>query len=223
MSQQTRFWIAFGDIHQSTSLPKLIPDIDKADGIILTGDLTNHSPEGAVEKVWESVYSRNANILGQAGNMDRSNVTDFLKSKEANLHCEVRELAPGIKIMGVGCSIQTPFGTPSEVSEEEMSQMLEETYAKAGYYDRLILAVHDSPHNTALDVIGNGMHVGSKSVRAFIEKHQPDIVISGHIHEGFGEDVIGESPVFNPGMASGGGYVKISLKDGELNATLKKV
>ncbi len=223
MPENNKNWIAFGDIHQSTSLPALIPGLDEADAVIITGDLTNHSPEGAVEKVWNSIYTRNTNIFGQAGNMDRSNVTDFLKSQNANLHCEVRELAPGIKIMGVGCSIPTPFGTPSEVSEDEMAAMLAETYAKVGDYDKLILAVHDSPYGTALDVIGNGMHVGSRSVRAFIEKHQPDLVLSGHIHEASGQDSIGKSIIFNPGMASGGGYVQITLENDELTATLKQV
>ncbi|WP_027720696.1 metallophosphoesterase [Maridesulfovibrio zosterae] len=223
MSKKDTYWIAFGDIHQSLNLPNLIPDIDKAAGVIVTGDLTNHSPQGAVEKVWDSIYHLNPNILAQAGNMDRSNVTDFLKSKGANLHLEVRELADGIKIMGVGCSIPTPFGTPSEITEEEMAEMLAETYSRAGKYDKLILAVHDSPYNTSLDMLSNGMHVGSKSVRTFIETHQPDIVISGHIHESRGEDSIGKSRIFNPGMASGGGYVQINLSNQTLDATLKQI
>ncbi len=125
--------------------------------------------------------------------------------------------------MGVGCSINTPFGTPSEISEDEMTQYLEDTYHELGDYEQLLLVVHDSPFNTKLDVIGNGMHVGSKSVRNFIEKHQPDIVLCGHIHESRGEDYIGKSRIFNPGMASGGGYVLVSIEDGKLDATLKQI
>ncbi|WP_320171651.1 metallophosphoesterase [Maridesulfovibrio sp.] len=222
MPENNMTWIAFGDIHQSNGLPARIPEIKNADAIIVTGDLTNHSPEGAVEKVWDSIYTFNPRILAQAGNMDRSNVTEFLKEKNANLHCEVRELAPGIKIMGVGCSIPTPFGTPSEVTEEEMASLLEETHSLAGDYEKLILAVHDSPHGTSLDKISNGMHVGSRSVRSFIEKYQPEIVVSGHIHESSGEDVLGKSRIFNPGMAAEGGYVLITLENGNLDAVLKQ-
>ncbi|SMF32838.1 metallophosphoesterase family protein [Desulfovibrio gilichinskyi] len=221
MAENILKWIALGDIHQSLSFVSIIPEIKKADGVIITGDITNHSPQGAVEKVWGVIHDQNPNILAQIGNMDRANVTDFLKSKEANLHLETRELAKGIKIMGVGYSIPTPFGTPSEVSDEQLGQWLEETYAKIGDYDQLILAVHDSPYNTKLDVISNGQHVGSRSVRNFIEKVQPDIVVSGHIHESSGEDIIGKSRIFNPGMASGGGYVLITLQDGKLEAALK--
>ncbi len=221
MAENIHKWIALGDIHQSLSFVSIIPEIKEADGIIITGDITNHSPQGAVEKVWGAIHDQNPNILAQIGNMDRANVTDFLKYKKANLHLETRELAKGIKIMGVGYSIPTPFGTPSEVSEEQLGLWLEETYAKIGDYDQLILAVHDSPYNTKLDVISNGQHVGSRSVRNFIEKVQPDIVVSGHIHESSGEDIIGKSRIFNPGMASGGGYVLITLQDGKLEAALK--
>ncbi|WP_291329137.1 metallophosphoesterase [Desulfovibrio sp. UCD-KL4C] len=221
MAENIQKWIALGDIHQSLSFVSIIPEIKEADGIIITGDITNHSPQGAVEKVWQTIYDQNPSILAQIGNMDRANVTDFLKHKEANLHLETRELAKGIKIMGVGYSIPTPFGTPSEVSEEQLGLWLDETYAKIGDYDQLILAVHDSPYNTKLDVISNGQHVGSRSVRNFIEKVQPDIVVSGHIHESSGEDTIGKSRIFNPGMASGGGYVLITLQNGKLEAALK--
>ncbi|NDV24221.1 metallophosphoesterase [Desulfovibrio sp. JC022] len=223
MSESKKDWIAFGDIHQSLKFVELLPGLEEASGVIITGDLTNHSPAGTIERIWDTISSRNKNILAQLGNMDRNNVTDFLKGKGANLHCEVRELAQDIKIMGVGCSIPTPFGTPSEITEEEMTRFLEETYARLGEYKQLILVVHDSPFNTKLDVIGNGMHVGSKSVRSFIEKHQPDIVLCGHIHEASGEDNIGKSRIFNPGMASGGGYVLVSIENGKLEATLKQI
>ena len=223
MAKPQKQWIAFGDVHQSLRFVDLIPEIENAAGVIVTGDLTNHSPAGAVEKVWDAIYSKNNNILAQQGNMDRDNVTEFLKSKGANLHCESRELAPGIKVMGVGCSIPTPFGTPGEISEEEMSRYLNETHAGLGDYEQLLLVVHDSPFNTKLDVISNGIHVGSKAVRDFIEKHQPEIVLCGHIHEAQGEDSIGKSRIFNPGMASAGGYVLVSITDGKLDATIKQI
>ncbi len=223
MSENSRFWIAFGDVHQSASMASFIPDIEKAEAVIITGDLTNHSPAGAVEKVWDTVSAANPNILAQRGNMDRDNVTLFIQGKNANLHCEVYELAPGVKLMGVGCSIFTPFGTPGEVSEEQLAQWLDETYARIGDYEHLVLAVHDAPKDSRLDVLTNGMHVGSASVRAFIEKVQPEVVVCGHIHEAAGEDFIGNSKMINPGMLSGGGYVRISLADGKIEANLERV
>lgn len=222
MSETNMNWIAFGDIHQHLNFISLIPELPEADGVIITGDLTDYSPPGAVETVWSTIAAINPEIMAQGGNMDRENVTNFLKSKDANLHLETRELAPSVKIMGVGCSIPTPFRTPSEVSEEKMSTWLEETYTNLGDYSQFILAVHDAPYDTKLDIISSGLHVGSHAVRNFVEQHQPEIVLCGHIHESCGEDFIGSSHILNPGMASDGGYVKITLKDGKLEATLKK-
>lgn len=222
MSKNEKFWIAFGDIHQSASKVSLIPEIEKAEAVIITGDLTNLSPAGAVEKVWDTVSAYNQNILAQRGNMDRENVTLFLEGKKANLHCSVYELASGVKLMGVGCSINTPFSTPGEVSDEQLAEWLDETYAKVGKCEHLILAVHDAPKNSKLDVLTNGIHVGSASVRAFIEKIQPEIVLCGHIHEAAGVDFIGKSKMINPGMLSGGGYVLITYADGKLEAELRQ-
>ncbi|WP_027179735.1 metallophosphoesterase family protein [Maridesulfovibrio bastinii] len=223
MGETPKFWIAFGDIHQSAALVSRIPEIDQAEGIIITGDLTNLSPDGAVEKVWETVASANPNILAQRGNMDRENVNSFLDGKNANLHCSVHEIFPGIKLMGVGCSMTTPFATPGEVSDSQLAQWLDETYATAGDYKQLVLAVHDTPKDSKLDVINGGAHVGSAAIRAFIEKVQPSVVICGHIHEASGTDYIGNSKIINPGMLSEGGYVLLTETDGNIEATLKKV
>jgi Icc-related predicted phosphoesterase len=56
-----------------------------------------------------------------------------------------------------------------------------------------------------------GTHVGSKSVRDFIEREQPDVVICGHIHEARGQDAIGRSKIVNCGPASKGYYAVIEI------------
>lgn len=223
MSENEKFWIAFGDIHQSASAASRIPDIEKAEALIITGDLTNLSPDGAVEKVWETVTSLNPKVYAQRGNMDRDNVADFLSARNANLHRSVYELAPGVKLMGVGYSVVTPFSTPGEASEELIAEWLDETYAQVGEYENLVLAVHDSPRDSNLDRINSGAHVGSQSIRKFIEKVQPDVVLCGHIHESAGTDIIGKSIVINPGVLSNGGYILIRYREGQLSAELKQV
>lgn len=47
-----------------------------------------------------------------------------------------------------------------------------------------------------------GKHAGSKVILEYIKKHQPSYVFCGHIHEGEGKVKIGESEVFNLGVAS---------------------
>ena len=48
---------------------------------------------------------------------------------------------------------------------------------------KTIYVIHAPPYNTNLDIITTGTHVGSKSVRNFIEKEQPFLTLHGHIHE----------------------------------------
>ena len=75
--------------------------------------------------------------------------------------------------------------------------------------------------STPLDMVTNGQHVGSKAVRDFIENYQPDICVTGHIHEGKGEFRIGETLILNPGPLKNGGYVEIIADTGSLKGTLK--
>jgi uncharacterized protein len=64
---------------------------------------------------------------------------------------------------------------------------------------------HSPPRDTACDLTKTGAHVGSRAIRRFIERHQPPLVLSGHIHEApryssSYRDTIGQSVVVNPGQ-----------------------
>jgi Icc-related predicted phosphoesterase len=68
-----------------------------------------------------------------------------------------------------------------------------------------LFVLHSPPRNTHCDVTGGRQHVGSRAVRRFIERHQPPLVLSGHIHESprmtsFYRDTIGRTVVVNPGQ-----------------------
>lgn len=51
--------------------------------------------------------------------------------------------------------------------------------------ERTIFVSHAPPYGTTLDVMSNGIHVGSKAIRTYIETNQPLISLNGHIHESF--------------------------------------
>ncbi|MBI2147282.1 metallophosphoesterase family protein [Candidatus Woesearchaeota archaeon] len=73
------------------------------------------------------------------------------------------------------------------------------TIKKARIDDKVILLLHGPPHGTRLDMVVSG-HCGNKDYTAFIKKHQPDLVLCGHIHEGFGKvQKIGKTVLLNPG------------------------
>ncbi|MBW2974393.1 metallophosphoesterase family protein [Candidatus Woesearchaeota archaeon] len=64
---------------------------------------------------------------------------------------------------------------------------------------RIILVTHAPPYKTKLDNI-SGEACGNKSIKNFILKMKPDLVISGHLHENAGkEDKAGKTRMVNPG------------------------
>lgn len=50
--------------------------------------------------------------------------------------------------------------------------------------ERTIYVIHTPPYNTRLDRLQTGTPVGSRAVRAYLEKVQPRLSLHGHIHEG---------------------------------------
>lgn len=215
------YWIAFGDVHESTAIIESIPGIGDAAGVIVTGDLTNRGQRPQAERVLKTLQALNPNIFAQPGNMDTDEVTRFLDEKGVLMHRKVKELAPDLCLMGIGYSTPTPFGTPGEVDESEIAQWLEEADAQSRKYAHRILCIHEPPKDCLCDRIGDGLHVGSEAVRRFIERAGVDLVVTGHIHEGVGTDRIGDTPVINPGMISGGGFVRIEFDGTTVSATLE--
>jgi len=216
-------FIAFGDVHESTGLIAAIPDLAGAEAVIITGDITNRGSREAADRVYKAVAAVNPRILAQPGNMDTDTVQAYLVERDADIHLRVRELAPGLGLMGVGLSTPTPFGTPGEVPEETLVRWLDETHKLAAGFDHLVCVIHEPPLGTALDRLGNGQHVGSPGVRAFIERARPALAVTGHIHESTGTDTVGATTVINPGMLAGGGYVRIDYDGQAVTAELKGV
>jgi hypothetical protein len=213
--------ISFGDIHEDFS--KLIPlknELENADLVIVTGDLTNFHGRKEAEKVIEEIMKYNENVLAQLGNLDQPEVNDYLTEKGINLHRNgfIRD---DIGIFGVGGSNPTPFNTPTEFSEDEIEAFLLDGIDKVRHAKFKIMVPHMPPKDTKIDIISTGAHVGSQSVRDFILKHKPDISLSGHIHEARGRDKIENTIVFNAGMFREGGYVVITKTPEGLTAELK--
>jgi len=213
-------WIAFGDIHEATGAVASVPDLAGAEGVIITGDLTNMGGREAGERVFSAVAAVNPRILAVPGNMDTAAVQDVLRERGADLHRGTRELAPGLGLAGIGLSTPTPFGTPGEVAEDVMAEWLDDMAARVAGFDRLVVAIHQPPLGSALDRISSGAHVGSPAVRRFIEQVRPDVVVTGHIHESRGEERIGDTLVINPGALAEGGHVRLDYEGGKLSATL---
>jgi Icc-related predicted phosphoesterase len=82
-------------------------------------------------------------------------------------------------LAGLGYSSPTPFNTPGEYSEQEISTRL----AKFVDLKPLVMICHAPPLGTSLDQASPGIHAGSRAVLEFLEKHSPENFFCGHIHE----------------------------------------
>ncbi|MDP3029523.1 MAG: metallophosphoesterase family protein [Deltaproteobacteria bacterium] len=214
--------IAFGDIHERTENIEKIKDLSRADCVIITGDLTNVGGIDKAKLVLENVRRHNSNLHAQAGNFDQKKVQDYLTELNINIHAN-GFLIENVGIFGVGGSNYTPFNTPIEYSEEEIKNFIYQGFTKVNYAALKIFVTHAPPFNTSVDVVAGGRHVGSKAVRSFIEEHQPQVCITGHIHEAAGHDTIGQTMIINPGMLKNGGYVEILIDSKGIKAELKRI
>jgi Icc-related predicted phosphoesterase len=114
-------------------------------------------------------------------------------------------------LFGVSGSPFTPMHTPYEIPEDEIARRAEEGWKNVAASRWKIFIPHAPPRDTKVDRIALGKHVGSTAVRSFIEQHQPDIVVCGHIHEARGIDTIGRTQIVNCGPAGRGYYAVIHL------------
>ncbi|MBW1841597.1 MAG: metallophosphoesterase, partial [Deltaproteobacteria bacterium] len=195
MGKTDKFWIGFGDIHDDLSLLADIPNLSAADGVIISGDITNRGGTERASKLMDMIYTINPNIYAQIGNMDQPEVTAYLDEEGWNIHAKGKQLSENVGIMGVGYSTPTPFMTPAEVSEKKLTQWIEEAHAYVKHLPRLILVAHDPPFGSRAALLPSGENVGNRSVLDFIRRVQPDVCLTGHIHEGKSEEVIGKTKV----------------------------
>ena len=217
------FWVGFGDIHEKISLVHKIDLIPHAQGVLIAGDLTNAGGRTSARLVINEIEKRNPRVYAQIGNMDTYEVHEFLTEKGINTHAETTDLGYGVGLMGLGYSNPTPFHTPSEAEEQQLADWLTQAQQKAGNYDHLILMSHTPPYDTKSDRIHSGEPVGSLSVRQFIETVQPEVCLTGHIHEGKSVDQIGKTRIVNPGLFEDGGYAVIRLENGRLTIRLEQI
>jgi Icc-related predicted phosphoesterase len=186
--------LVFSDIHSDLAALEQVLATE-ADLYFAAGDLVNWSR--GLDRVGEILKRRAGRMYVLPGNHESEQDIRQMCSRYGlrSFHGESLE-AGGYRIAGLGYSNPTPFGTPGEYSEEELARRLS---AFAGC-ERLVLVCHCPPKGTALDRARPGVHLGSQSVRDFIESEQPELFFCGHIHEAHGaSELLGRTQAFNVG------------------------
>ena len=222
--------VALSDIHGSLeSVHALGSRLKKADTVLLTGDLTHFGGRDEAAKIVQATRSYNSNILAVSGNCDNPDVESYLREEGIGLHGKylVKEAC-----VFIGCSgsLPAPVKTPNELTEKAISDVLQHTMTRLGAELTetgaslpLILVAHQPPLGTVADRLLSGRHVGSTAVRSFIERWNPLVCFTGHIHEGRGTDTVGNTLVINPGPARHLYFAQVDTFTNPVHATLGEV
>lgn len=199
--------IGMTDIHGDTGrLDTMAADLAKADVVVVAGDLTHFGHRDAARRVVDALRAWNPALLAVPGNCDYREVDEYLTGQGINLHGNCVN-THGVCFLGAGGALPGPARTPREFSDDELGAVLGGVACHVDFAQPAVLVVHNPPLNTVADRVTPRLHVGSASVRRFVEEHQPILCLTGHIHEGRGIDTIGRTRVVNPGPLREGFYL----------------
>lgn len=205
---------AFTDFHgnqEAFRRAKQVIATEKPELVIVAGDIINYDSSRAKQHLSE-LGSAGQSVFFVVGNMDDTELSTWPGDENVHALHGRCEYWKGVALIGLGGSPHGPFRTLFEYSEDEAAQLLQNAM-KAYRGGKLILASHCPPKETKIDQVSSGAHAGSISVRQFIEKTQPVLAVSGHIHEAQGTDMIGSTTLVNTGPAQHGHYARIRINE----------
>jgi uncharacterized protein len=186
--------LIFSDIHgDQAALEKLM--MIEADYYFAAGDLANFGR--GLEAMGPILRKRAERMYVLPGNHEsEADIARFCSQFGLHdFHGKTMEIA-GYHVAGLGYSNPTPFNTPGEYSEQELTERLN----KFSGLDPLVLICHTPPKGTALDRASEGQHYGSVAIGEFIEREQPRYFYCGHIHEAAGQHaMLGRTEAWNVG------------------------
>ena len=186
--------LIFSDIHNDWKALERLLAIE-ADCYIAAGDQVTWAR--GMERCGEILRQRGDKVYVLPGNHESADQVANMCARHGMHNFHERHFQVGKwQVAGLGYSSPTPFDTPGEYSEEELSERL----SKFAGLSPLILICHCPPKNTPLGQVSDGVHAGSTAVRDFITKHQPDYFFCGHIHEAAGVSTeLGRTQCWNVG------------------------
>ncbi len=211
------------DIHGDVEKLERIVEKESFDALLCGGDLSDANNfddyEGKLKQVLEAFEKQGNMAKAVPGNMDLEEVcVRNLIERRMNIHKKIAAFEE-FEAVGFGGG-QTPFDTPFEPTGEEISNAVETLYGRMKS-DTKVAVIHMPPAGTNLDVV-EGDHVGSEEVRSLIEEKDFELVLTGHIHESWGEHELSGTHVVNPGPVMEGRYAVAEFGE-ELEVELKQL
>jgi len=194
MEHKKKFKIlAAGDFHGDSSVSKKLAEKaekENVDLVVLTGDITGIIE---TENLIKPFLDKNKRVVFVPGNWDTTEATETLSRlygiKNIGKHY--------VKYDNVGI-----FGIGNEnwqlnLNEDRVFKKLSKDFDYIKDLEKKIMVSHMHAAKTKSEFSG---FPGSKAVRKAIEKFQPDLFISGHVHEAEGlSEKIGKTKVISVG------------------------
>ncbi len=130
------------------------------------------------------------------------------------------------EMISLGWSNPTPWHTPRECSEDELTKRIDALMKQVKRPEMLVMNLHVPPFQSGLDdapeldaslkvqtSLGQTRFkpVGSTAVRAALERYQPLVGLHGHVHEAHATCKIGRTLCINPGSDYGDGVLHGAL------------
>lgn len=211
----------FSDGHgnlENLKLAKAFIDREGFDLLLFAGDFTKFGHEKTGIAYMEEVLSYKKAIFAVMGNCDFQSLLEFGLEKNILVDGRIREFQ-GFFVSGSGGGSYftgtSPYERKDEALASDLSLVETKVTSKEVQASKLIVLSHNPPLDTKLDQIQGGIHVGSPLIRQFIERTQPLLFVSGHIHEAVGVDKLGKTSLINPGALVDGRFATCEIVESE--------
>jgi Icc-related predicted phosphoesterase len=163
-----------------------------------------------------------------AGNDDEPEIVAVLKHASYVEMPEGRVIAidEEHEMVSAGFANITPWHAPRDIPDEDLGALIESMASKLRSPEKAVFNIHVPPYASGLDIaplldeslkpviVGGDVTtgpVGSKAVRAAIERYQPLVTLHGHIHESRAVSKLGRTTSINPGSEYGDGILRAAL------------
>ena len=180
--------------------------------IAICGDITNFGHAKQARSLLTPLTNLNLPMVYVPGNCDLSLFIEEKIENAHNLHASCMKLKD-ITFIGVGGPPSCHLNIPLEFPEKWIMNALNTGFNMCSSPKKLVIISHTPPINTKTDLANMNKHIGSQSVRLFVEEKKPLAVFCGHVHEAPGIDWIGETLVTNPGPAKKGNYALAEINE----------
>jgi len=180
----------------------------KADLLAVAGDITNYTKPGIM---LSRLNTLPVPVLVIRGNSDLKRVdglfSDFPNCMPAHAVCTMVNAIPFVGISG---TLPIPFRSRISLNENRGLKRIEPLVDM-----HTVLITHTPPYGYRDRVMGR-FHAGSKRLLELIEQCQPQLVLSGHIHEDGGMSMIGKTHVVNCALSRKSAGAFLRFEDGIL-------